>query len=305
MIKMFLWQACSNILPTKENLFRKHIISDPMCPVCGQETETVGHALWGCTSARDVWLECTPRIQKCISYEEEFSLIFERLLERLDANDIQLVGSVAIQIWLHRNSLIFNGEFLVPYLLVQRDKDQVEACTIADKERGIRQKAAVEENILGWQKPSEGRLKFNWDAAIDGLNNRMGIGVIVRDHEGKVPAMLCASKEHISDPNTAEVVAAWKAVDLARRLDCHSFVLEGDTLAIVQALRKDGSCWSVYGQIVNDVKRLLDLNWNWEVLHVRLTGNKAAHRLAKLALEQGEDRLWRRVSFVHAGDCNG
>jgi hypothetical protein len=31
MVKTFLWQACTNILPTKELLFKQHITADPLC----------------------------------------------------------------------------------------------------------------------------------------------------------------------------------------------------------------------------------------------------------------------------------
>jgi hypothetical protein len=44
--------------------------------------------------------------------------------------------------------------------------------------------------------------------------------------------MLCASKDYISDPTMAEVVAAWRAVELACRLDLQGIMLEG--------LRKNG-----------------------------------------------------------------
>jgi hypothetical protein len=53
-VRIFLWQACNNIIPTKENLFKKRITDDPLCPICGLDVETVGHILWSCTAARDV-----------------------------------------------------------------------------------------------------------------------------------------------------------------------------------------------------------------------------------------------------------
>jgi hypothetical protein len=59
-VKMFLWQACNNILPTKEKVYNKYCITpDPLCLVRGRETqtETSALALWSCTSARDVWLD--------------------------------------------------------------------------------------------------------------------------------------------------------------------------------------------------------------------------------------------------------
>jgi hypothetical protein len=43
-IHLFLWRAYNNILPTKENLRRRKIVSDPFCPLCGREVETSGHA---------------------------------------------------------------------------------------------------------------------------------------------------------------------------------------------------------------------------------------------------------------------
>ena len=75
----------------------------------------------------------------------------------------------------------------------------------------------------------------------------MGIGVIARDHHRSAIVMLCASKEYISNPTMAKAVAAWRAVELACRLDLHGIMLEGDSLDIVQALPKNGSCWSLYG----------------------------------------------------------
>jgi hypothetical protein len=35
-----MWRACQNILPTKDNLVKRKIIQDPLCPICGLEPET-------------------------------------------------------------------------------------------------------------------------------------------------------------------------------------------------------------------------------------------------------------------------
>ena len=80
---MFLWQACNNILPAKENLWKRKIIDDPLCSMCQSEVETVGHTLWSCTVARDIWLECDARIQKSCSEEDAFCNILLRLFDRL------------------------------------------------------------------------------------------------------------------------------------------------------------------------------------------------------------------------------
>lgn len=75
-VKMFLCQACNDILPTKERLFKRHITLDPLCSICGLETETLRHILWSCPFAKDVWLEYDPQIQKSTSDVNDFILIF-------------------------------------------------------------------------------------------------------------------------------------------------------------------------------------------------------------------------------------
>ena len=44
--KVFFWRACHNILPTRENLVKRKVITDSSCPVCENEMETTSHILW-------------------------------------------------------------------------------------------------------------------------------------------------------------------------------------------------------------------------------------------------------------------
>jgi len=31
---LFLWRGCNNILPTKENVYHRKVVSEPFCPQC-------------------------------------------------------------------------------------------------------------------------------------------------------------------------------------------------------------------------------------------------------------------------------
>ena len=42
------WKASKNILPTKANLCRRHVIADSVCEACGVKSESSSHALWDC-----------------------------------------------------------------------------------------------------------------------------------------------------------------------------------------------------------------------------------------------------------------
>jgi hypothetical protein len=66
--KKFIWRACQNVLPTKQNLLRKGVVENDLCPCCHSEVESVIHALWECPGAQDVW-GCGPILfQKCLFF---------------------------------------------------------------------------------------------------------------------------------------------------------------------------------------------------------------------------------------------
>jgi hypothetical protein len=163
MVKMFMWQACSNILPTRENLFKRKVTTNSLCPICQTEVESVGHALWSCQAATDVWLACLKRIQKTTCDEDVFLNIFEKLLGRLEEDEINLVACVARQIWLRRNRLVFEGVFSSPMQLIQNAKAQMEAAEQAEQEIRRVGKNQGPKIRVGWKAPPAGMVKCNWD----------------------------------------------------------------------------------------------------------------------------------------------
>ena len=68
----------------------------------------------------------------------------------------------------------------------------------------------------------------------------MGMGIITRDHEGRVVAAWCATKTDVSDPASAEALAAWNVAVLSHRLGLRKVIAEGDALEVVNALKTDG-----------------------------------------------------------------
>jgi hypothetical protein len=62
----------------------------------------------------------------------DFIHIMEKLMERLDVDQMILVATVARQIWFRRNSVVFGGEMVPPVMVMQRAKDQVEMwCSVS------------------------------------------------------------------------------------------------------------------------------------------------------------------------------
>jgi hypothetical protein len=70
-VKNFIWKFCSNALPTKVALHRRHIVSDPVCPVCLQCSKSHWHMVWECPASVAVWQECSRPIQKLSLLEDD------------------------------------------------------------------------------------------------------------------------------------------------------------------------------------------------------------------------------------------
>ena len=80
--KNFLWPAYKNILPTRDNLCRRKIISDPTCLLCEQEAETTFHILWQCISAKDIWGSGSIVFQKSCYNELDFLQVAEDMISK-------------------------------------------------------------------------------------------------------------------------------------------------------------------------------------------------------------------------------
>jgi hypothetical protein len=130
-VKLFMWQSCKDILPTNENLLKRKVLTEVLCLICQSDIESVSHALWSCPVAQDVWHECSSRIQKTPLEHIRFLDIFEGLLQRFDETEVDFFASVARQVWLRRNTWVFEGKFSSPVQVLQHAMEQFEASTQA------------------------------------------------------------------------------------------------------------------------------------------------------------------------------
>lgn len=71
----FVWRASRNIIPIRQNLKRNGITDEDVCPCCGDNSETIHHAL----------LRCDHR-------QGEFGLHLGYLLELIPLSQISLTG---------------------------------------------------------------------------------------------------------------------------------------------------------------------------------------------------------------------
>lgn len=64
-------------------------------------------------------MECSKKQQKSTSDVTNFAMIFDKLTGILDEDEVQLFGTVARQLWLRRNSVVFGGMLTTHAMVVQ------------------------------------------------------------------------------------------------------------------------------------------------------------------------------------------
>jgi ribonuclease HI len=142
-----------------------------------------------------------------------------------------------------------------------------------------------------WLPPEEGWTKLNADGALakDGSG---GCGVVMRDHDGRFLTGASHFFHLISDPERAELLACKQALVLARAKGLSRVVLETDCLSAVAKIGGNDIDRSIHGPLVEEIKSMLEDFAGHSVRHVRRTGNKVAHILARFGCENKCCEVW-------------
>ncbi|KAF5468835.1 hypothetical protein F2P56_012951 [Juglans regia] len=256
--KMFVWRACSEALPTMANLKRRKVVEDSLCLICKLEPETSGHALWGCSGAKDVWCQGPKKVQKLSLHSDLIFNIWAELVGKLEPREL---NEARTELSSHKEAL--------------------------QKEIGAN--SETQARVNRWTKPAVGNLKVNWDAAVQAREGRIGIGVLIRDHQGLVIGALRANRLLRGSAFDVEAYRLLLASVFYKEIGVRQFCLEGDSKQVVDQLNQDSSNWSIGGCLISDAKTILNSAAVWSISHVYREANMAAHRLAKTAFECTED----------------
>lgn len=177
-IKVSGWHACQNILPTRDNLARRHIVEDSTCELYKRAKESVLHVLWECSVGVDVWAGSTRRLQKSMSVQTDFRQLVEDMIRKLLVEEVELFLVQAWMIWTQRNVVTNGGTLQDPSQLVKR------ASIFLDDFRASQEQLAVSNPVVRearWVPPPGNCFKLNFDAAIFQDLQASGFGAIIRN----------------------------------------------------------------------------------------------------------------------------
>nr|XP_023916886.1 uncharacterized protein LOC112028429 [Quercus suber] len=110
-IHHFVWRACRDVLPTKQNLLKRKIIQEEVYERCKEAPETVGHVLWEGRRAREAW-ECSKLVFRPTNgVNLSFQDIIWSMLMCDDVGDdhVALITTTAWALWHNWNETRYGG----------------------------------------------------------------------------------------------------------------------------------------------------------------------------------------------------
>jgi hypothetical protein len=175
------------VLPLKAILFKRHIGTSDICPLCNVEPEDSLHMLFKCPGAANIWSEIG--LQNMLNNYMMSGTSGAKVLESLLKSNAQnLPGYESIKThevivvmasyiwWLHRR--LTHDEQIPP--VYQCINSIIKAIT-ANVAKG---KSRSSSHKITWSKPLASAVKLNIDAAFDVERKSGASGAIIRNNQG-------------------------------------------------------------------------------------------------------------------------
>lgn len=204
---VFAWKAAREALATRLNKMKRHMEVDGVCSICGQEDESVHHALVRCPHARNLWnvmrvVWDLPSEEVLSRREPDWLLL---LLHELSETQRMLVLMVLWRAW-HIHNELTHDKPLIPVEVSKRFlcdyvqslltiKHYPHADTIKGKLPVLTELSnfvPVTSNTkclvspVAWEPPPDGHVKLNFDGSFVVADGSAGAGMVLRDHLGHV-----------------------------------------------------------------------------------------------------------------------
>lgn len=151
---------------------------------------------------------------------------------------------------------------------------------------------ARKKNELSWNPPPEGWFKVNTDAAIQIQEQRMGLGILIRDLKGGFVAATMKTSKFYDNITYAEAEAINLGIEVAERAAIRSLVIESDCLEAVNQISIKTRNVSELSWIISEIQNQMQRLKAVKVQFSPRSCNGIAHELAKKALFVIEPVQW-------------
>lgn len=112
-IKISVWRALNDIIPTKINLNKHGIVTNPLCCFCRKNVETTTHILWQCKFSLKIWEIFFPDLVHLISgcrREGTPQDLWNLSIKNLNKEETGKAAIIIWNLWSYQNKQVIEGD---------------------------------------------------------------------------------------------------------------------------------------------------------------------------------------------------
>ncbi|KAK3222258.1 hypothetical protein Dsin_009283 [Dipteronia sinensis] len=254
-VKIFIWKASHEWIPTRANLTKMGLQLDNKCPMCMTETETTIHALWSCRKLQYARKEWVPSGRVLINnYGKFFDFIYD-CFRLLCAMDYDVLCVTIWKVWCARNSFLHDRKRhdvwnSMNWSRVFLGAFQQRGYVVPDK--GVKNNV----NEIQWQPPDQGWYKINCTAVMEERGGGFGLGIVIREVSGMVMASCSLQIAAGVDFWAANALAILKSSQFGKDCGLAPFTIESDSKRVVNWIKTASHLNSKYGAILGEIDKV-------------------------------------------------
>ncbi|KAJ1433914.1 Reverse transcriptase zinc-binding domain [Sesbania bispinosa] len=181
--KLLMWRVLRGCLPVRTNLQRREVKCPATCPLCEEGLENEFHAFYGCRHNIQCWKEsgCWREMETVVWESEGYQEATFHLLRSSPLSQKREFVLMVWALWKQRNIKVWEGELKSVQDTTWHAKETLEEWEKAHK----RPNDMHDTQGWVWIPPQPNRVKCNVDAALFSEERSFGVGLCLRDDQGR------------------------------------------------------------------------------------------------------------------------
>jgi hypothetical protein len=287
-IKTFMWRACTSILPTKTNLFRRGVVHSYYCPVCNDHAETVLHSLWDCEYAQTAWLNSSVSPLLSLVRPSSWDDLVDYVIRHLKTPEVELFFTLAWMIWAYRNATWLNNPRSDAISLSSKATSYVEEFLDSNN----RADHPITNNPPTWTPPPNPQYKLNVSWQRFKTRASLGICAVIRDSKGALMAAYCEEIPCAGDGLHNAARSLQKSLIFGQEAGFTHIIVEFSHPLLKSLITADEVCLSELEDTLAQIRVCSNFFHHIAFNSISRSCNKAAKSLAIYAKEITEPSIW-------------
>ncbi|CAJ2655005.1 unnamed protein product [Trifolium pratense] len=270
-VKNLLWRICRGCFPTRARLRDKGIQCPSNCVVCDDNYEDTGHILFDCPLSIRAWrsIGLWEKVEAAVKTTTTAATSIFLLLQQLDEQQATHMAALMWSIWKHRNLKLWQDVTETSSQVVARAIKLIEDWNNAHKAASRQQPEgtrsdnsnaselrSIDRSVqapIRWRKPATGRYKCNIDASFSSHSNQVGIGICIRDDEGRYVLAKSMWLSPICNVDIGEALGLFHAIKWVSELQLDAVDFALDSKLVVDYFNKGGCDITEFGDIIGGI----------------------------------------------------